>query len=395
MIQYKNSEVGNTTDTFFVINNPIGIAGDAINDTMVSLIQCETDQIYFLSNYQNYLTIAASGVLVFSFLGIMIASISADKSINYLWERLRTKAHGAYIEISQNILNRIYDYHEDCDALPIKLDSSQCRRSKPLNYRHSLRYFMNFIPFFMIAGGVYCLLILVEFTTILHLLEKTPTLIRSTYELRFSIPKIYFLTIESTISGKDYSLASLYNGFTPVSDLKGTDISLIDYLSLTKKVYQDSNVRSLLSNEDFNSLYQTYSNSTEMGMGILSAIYLYRTESLFLVDTNIPLGSADSYNYLVFTSNLAQALQTLCLSIYKYSNDYIYGLLTNFLVYVFIFCIGHVVSYLSYYAPYLKREERVLKTLKKLMEYIPTTTINNSKKNELNIIPEEKPLLEE
>ena len=395
MIQYKNSEIGNTTDTFFVINNPIGITGSAINDTMVSLIQCQTDQIYFLSNYQNYLTIGASGVLIFSFLGIIIASLSADRSINYLWERLRTKAHGAYIEISQNILNRINDYHEDCDTLPIKLDGNQCRRSKPLSYRHSLRYFMNFIPFFMIAGGLYCVLILVEFTTILNLLEKAPTLIRSTYEIRFSIPKIYLLTTESTISEKDYSLASLYHGFTPVADLKGTDISLIDYLSLTKKVYQDSNVRSLLSNEDFNSLYQTYSNSTEMGMGILSAIYLYRTESLFIVDTNVPLGSVDSYNYLLFTSNVAQALQTLCLSIYKYSDNYIYGLLTNFLVNVFIFCVGHVISYFSYYAPYLKREEKVLKTIKKLMEYVPSTTINNSKKNRLNIFPEENSLLEE
>ena len=362
---------------------------------MVSLVQCQTDQIYYLSNYQNYLTIVASGVLVFSFLGIITASISADKSINYLWERLRTKVNGAYIELSQNILNRISDYHEDCDTLPIRLDNHQCKRSKPLNYRHSLRYFMNFIPFFMIAGGLYCILILVEFNTILNVLEKEPLLIRLTYEIRFCIPKIYFLTIESTISEKNYSLASFYNGFTPVADLKGTDISLIDYLSLAKKVYQDSNMRPLLSNEDFISLFQTYPNSTEMGMGILAAIYLYRIESFFIVDSNADLGSVDSYNYLISTSNVARALQALSLSIYQYSNNSIYEMLTNFLVYVFIFCTAHIISYFGYYAPYLRREEAVLKTLKKLMEYIPSTTLNIARKNELNILPEGKPLLED
>ena len=329
-----------------------------------------------------------SGVLILSFVGIIIASISADRSINYLWERLRNKTHAAYVELSQNIMNRINDYHEDFDTLPIKLDGNQCKKSKPLNYRHSLRYFMNFFPFFMIAGGLYCILILVEFNNIRVLLEKEPSLIFSTYEIRFCIPKIYFLLIEMTLNQNNYSL---YNGFTPVPDIRSSTISLANYIHSKKQIYYSSDAISKMSPSDLENLYQTLSNSSiYMNKGILSAIDLYQSEALYIADSDQALGSEAKASFFALTGKIATSLRALSLSIYQYSSNYVQGALNSFLIYVFAFCIGHLISYFCYYAPHLRKEEKVLKTLKKLMEYIPTVTIKNPKISSLAILSDSK-----
>ena len=394
LLQYNHSEVGNSTDTFFVINNPIGITGNFINTTMGALIQCQTSQIYNLKYYQNYLTIMAIGVLVASFFGIMVASISADSSINYLWERLRKKTQCAYVELSQNIINRINEYHEYCDALPMKLDSSQCKKSKPLKYKHSLRFFMNFFPFFMITGGLYCVLILVEFENIHVLLEKEPKLISTIYQARFCIPKIYFLTTESNVADQSYSLANLYNGFTPVPDLKGIDIALINSLHDIKMIFSEPVISQLLSPEDYNKLFRAYPNSSlDLDMGVIAAIFSFRIESLFILESNVSLSVADAATYHTLTSGVAEALKSLSASIYSFSSNYVQQLLTVFLIYVSTFCIGHIIFCLQYYGPLLSREERVLKTLKKLMEYIPTTTnMKNLKASRAYVASEENSL---
>ena len=395
MIQYKDSKIGNTTDTFFVINNPIGITGDFINATMQTLMECQINQIYFLTNYQNYLTIMASGVLFFSFIGIMIASVSADHSINYLWERLRKKTQCAYVELSQNIITRINEYHEYCDAIPMRLDPSQCKKSKPLTYRYSLRFFMNFFPFFIIAGGLYSVLVLVEFETIHILLEKEPQLIYSIYQARLCIPKIYFLTTESILSQQNYSLGSIYNGFLPAADLNITDISMINTLNVIKKLFYEPGIQPLLSSQDFSKLFRIYPNSTiYMDFGVMGAISVFRIESSFILGNNIAISSYDRSTYLSLTNDVTQSLSDLSSSIYAFSSNYMQGLLTSFLVYVCAFCIGHIMIYLLYYGPLLTKEEKILKTLKQLMEYIPSATFTkNSKSSGVKIIAEETPLL--
>ena len=254
---------------------------------------------------------------------------------------------------------------------------------------------MNFFPFFIIAGGLYCVLILVEFESIRVLLEKEPRLIYSTYQARLCIPQIYFLSVESLISNKSYGLAGLYNGFTPVPNLKAADISLLNYLHTMKEIFYDPSIRPLLSDEQFSELFQSYPNvNFKMDMGIVSAIGLFRIESSFIVNNDIPIGSQATNTFHTLTSNVAGSLKTLSLSIYQYSDNHMQGLLTDFLIYVSAFCVGHTIVYLLYYGPHLRREERVLKTLKKLMEYIPSTAIKNSKISGINIIPEEKVLVE-
>ena len=96
----------------------------------MSLSDCYTTKINYLENIQIYLIIGGLCVLVFSFVGIMIASIAADKSINYLWEHFRNKILEAYGELSQNITSRFKDYHEETETFVDAIEFHQYKNSE-------------------------------------------------------------------------------------------------------------------------------------------------------------------------------------------------------------------------------------------------------------------------
>ena len=336
------------------------------------MIECQTEDLDDLKNYQVYLSIFASCVLLFSFVGILIASFAADNSINYLWEHLRRKVQVRYEDLTNVIVSRVSDYHEDWNALPNILDPSQCQKSTSFHFRHSLRYFIDFLPLLIVAGGVYSLLILVEFQTIHVLLDKKPNLIQSIYDSRFSISKIYFLTTELTLSGTNYTLVDMYKGSTPIADIKSADILLTASLHSIKQLFYDPDIRLLLSNQDISYLFDSYqSSSVYLSTGILAAMDSFVMESLFIVNSDQNQW-AEGPAYLDFALQLSQALTNLSSSAYASSSSYIQGLLINFLIYVGAFCVLHIIGYVSYYAPYLKKEERVLINLEKLMGWIPS-----------------------
>ena len=378
--QYERGEVGDHEGTFFIIMNPIGVTGDIINSTIVLLSDCYTEKITYLESIRLYLIVGGLCVLVFTFIGIMIASIAADKSINYLWEHLRKKILGAYGELSQNIANRFKDYHEESDSIISAIELQQYKNSEELNFKHSRKYFLLFLPLFIVAGGMYCVLMQPVFNVVQDLLNAKPELIKATYEARFLILDIYFFTAESIIVDTDLGLCTIYDGFTPSPNTDLTGIRLVHQLHSIKQIFYRPEIRPLLSDQVFNSLFNAYPDTSYyLDMGVLSALDLYGTESLVLINSHISLDSPIRGIDLLFATDLTVSLQALSLSIYDDSSNYIQAGLNNFLICVGGFCISLALAYIFYYYPHLRNEEKVVKTLKKLMKNIPSVDMRKSK----------------
>ena len=377
---YEKGEIGDHADTFFLIMNPVGITGNAINSIMLSLSNCYTTKINYLDNIQIYLIIAGLCVLIFSFVGIMIASIAADKSINYLWEHFRNKILDAYAELSQNITSRLKDYHEETETFVDVLEFHQYKKAENVNFKHSMRYFINFLPLFLVVGGLYCVLVLPVFNSTQYLLEVKPKLIFSVNDARLGILDIYFWTTESILADTELRLNNVYNGFVLSPDIVATDISLINHLHSIRELFSLPEIRPLLSDQVYSELYQAYPNTSYyLDMGILSAMDIYGIESLFIINVNATLAHTTGMNYLLLATDLTIILRKLSFAIYGDSNNYIQADLNNFLIYVGGFCICLILAYLLYYYPYSRNEEKVLRTLKKLMKNIPSVAIKKSK----------------
>ena len=387
---YEKGEVGNQTDTFFLIMNPVGITGDAINSTLKSLSSCYTTKINDLDNIQTYLLIAGVCVLIFSFAGIMIASIAADKSINYLWEHFRNKILDAYAELSQNIAARLKDCHEETETLVDVLEH-QHENSEKYNFKHSMRYLLIILPLFIVAGGLYCALVLPIFNILQGYLEVKPNLMSSIYEARFCILNTYFWTTESMLANTTLDLRSIYSGFVHSPNIDWTAISFIYHLHSIKGIFYLPDIKPLISDQVYSELYQAYPNvSYYFDMGILSAMDMYGIESLSIIDYGESLVTFSRDSYLLFAIDLAIVLRALSYAIYEDSNNYIEAELKYFMIYIGGFCICLMITYSVFYYPHLRKEEKVLKTLKKLMRYIPSMGMKKSKAARTQKVSERK-----
>lgn len=371
ILQYTQGQYGALDDTFFIVVNPIGITGKKINFALDRIQECRITMANDIENLHTILIALGAGILMVVFVGIVLYSLSADKSINYLWEYFRLKTRLAYSELSQNIKNRIENFHDGNEGIE-KLRPSVINKSVPIKYRHSLRLIFRFFIMLGIAMTGYIYSIEVISNSINDCLSIRPRIIRAGLKNRDSLIQLYFWATEFSIKDAEFGLFQLYPQAQTYSDIYSAIKVHSDNLMEGNQIFKESEVSNFFTSEIRKSLYEFYSNTSYLQFGIISSIDYFVFESMSIINDGGPLGYLEQVNFISTAQTISQALETVYLDITLVSKNYIQSLLNFFLTFEAVFCLILILSYLIYFRSYLAKEAKVLKVLKKLLNCIPT-----------------------
>ena len=372
--QYVNSQVGSTQLTFFLYINGMGDSRKMIQEALIGIGNCKTNDANNLSIIQSYLLAAGIIILFCCFLIVAFFSLRSDSSINYLWEYLRKKIHTVYFDLYKDYSTRINHINPNSDILIQELDTNQYKSSTKMNFRHSFRYLFRFSFIFLLAGGLYLITMLYFFETIQNSLKYRPQLIEILSRMQISLFELTYWTVEYRSENYNYTLVDMYPKANILPDPAVGFSNAISYLQFANNALLQFNTSDLISSKLSIFLFDNVNSSSSiLKYGYRAGLNIYNYECYFLVDQNdYNIGSESTMiinDLLELSSNINKEI----ILTDSFSKNQILGYIYSMIEFVVGSCIILILFYLVYYEPLIKHEIRVIIIVKKLMKIIPSS----------------------
>ena len=357
---------------FFLIENNMGIYLQEGNKFFEELTNCEVRRVNELDTIKNYLLIAGILTLGFTFLLLSLYLFTIDKSLNKIWDHLRQRIHYIFFDIKQAISDRLASFHYDLNSFENENDLSVYKTTKKLEFKHSLRYLIRFSFLFLFASLFIIISTLVFYDKIQGYLLYRPVFISAIVGRKIETTDLCFFTLENACLFTNFTIKALFADYDRVGNVTTGYESISSHIDTTKSLYQDLNIKRLMSSTLIKLIFESVPNATAfLSFGTFEALSYIQQESYNLVFNDIKNSAKDLQEFFSDVTELNLMVETT----YDMANNdskLIIENQLNFLIYFSVACcVFLIVVHLVFYCPFLITEMKTLNEITEFLKFIP------------------------
>lgn len=349
----------------------MGNTFDFIYKSMQDIEKCEIDKIDKLEIMSQYLFFVGFAVLGLCFVFLLGFLLTIDKSLNFLWDHLKSKILSKSLEIKKAVSDQIIKHHENASILSDEIENINHKNYKKIIFLHSLNYLWKFSILFIFVAVFYILNAYIFEDQVFKNMRNRPELISIILQRRVMSSKMCFLTLETDLESSDLALFSLYPQFNSITPLEGKLKSIIEFLTSSQYIITSQSSQSLMSTTLINIILKGDPNYKPfLVLGSIQGLAYLTQESTFLANNGVqdePEVMSKFIEEVKEYTNLSEIVTDLAK---EDSKNTIKAYMDQLLLFNVICCIMLLIAYAFYYYPFLNFEIRLLYKIAKVLKLI-------------------------
>ncbi|OMJ68362.1 hypothetical protein SteCoe_34219 [Stentor coeruleus] len=274
----------------------------------------------------------------------------------------------------QMLKERLLEHHEISRAVNINPGLQAVNSNSCLCFEHSSRYVYRIFFIFIFVGAVYIVSYSVFVISLSELLIYRPYMMKSIEQQKAQIIHLSFFAIENDIQKSNYSISEILKSFYPIKDPENGLNSIIEDIKMSRTIENTKNTLKLLNEKLRVMIFETMEGSTFTRLGIYRAAEFLRQESVFIGFNNKQNRRDEIVRFLNETIEFNTHLQYVTDEIKTVSAEVIKNKLTDFIVFVVVFCFGLALMYCTIVYPFLRSELKTITNIMKILTILPLQT---------------------